>query len=165
LESRPGSDVTRPWAMRGWPGDAHQALLAAERAAPEEIRAQPKVRELASELPYEPTTPRLSGLRDLSCSQRLRCLSARRPPGQATASRSWIAWGYAIAASLVGSVVRHDLFGELCPCGSTDLPAPFQATAAAAGHPCRQDAARHRDLSCLNPLLFQALVVTEEDVM
>jgi hypothetical protein len=57
-------DTARAWAAHGRPGRAVQALLAAERHAPEEVD-RPSIRDLVSGLLYAPTvTP--DGLRDLA---------------------------------------------------------------------------------------------------
>lgn len=56
-------DVARAYHQWGRHPQAYRALLAAEAAAPEEIRAQPKVRGLAGELLTAPTNQSMSGLR------------------------------------------------------------------------------------------------------
>jgi transcriptional regulator with XRE-family HTH domain len=57
-------DTARAWERHGRPDRAHQALRAAERHAPEELR-RPSVRDLISGLLYGPT-PAPPGLRELA---------------------------------------------------------------------------------------------------
>lgn len=60
------TDVALAFSQWGKTGEAYRALLSAERAAPDEVRAQPKVRALTADLLHAPTSPMLSGLRDLA---------------------------------------------------------------------------------------------------
>ena len=50
----------------GKPTECYRALRIAETAAPEEIRAQPKVRAIVSNLLSAPTNPALGGLREFA---------------------------------------------------------------------------------------------------
>jgi transcriptional regulator with XRE-family HTH domain len=59
-------DVARAFDQWGKPTECYRALRMAETAAPEEIRAQPKVRALACNLLTAPATPGLSGLREFA---------------------------------------------------------------------------------------------------
>ncbi len=59
-------DVARAFDQWGKPTECYRALRIAETAAPEEIRAQPKVRALACNLLTAPASPGLSGLREFA---------------------------------------------------------------------------------------------------
>jgi hypothetical protein len=59
-------DVARAFHQWGKPAACYAALRAAETAAPEETRAQPKVRALAVGLLAAPTSPAMSGLREFA---------------------------------------------------------------------------------------------------
>lgn len=61
-QSRFWVDVARAYQQWGKPAECYRALLAAERQAPEEVRARPVVRELAITLL---SAPRRSGLEDI----------------------------------------------------------------------------------------------------
>jgi transcriptional regulator with XRE-family HTH domain len=55
-------DVARAYQQWNKPSASYRALLAAEAAAPDEVRAQPKVRAVTNALLQTPTTPALAGL-------------------------------------------------------------------------------------------------------
>jgi tetratricopeptide (TPR) repeat protein len=59
-------DVARAFDQWGKPAQCYRALCIAETAAPEEVRAQPKVRALARDLLAAPSSPALSGLREFA---------------------------------------------------------------------------------------------------
>lgn len=59
-------DVARAFDQWGKPAECYRALRIAETAAPEEIRARPKVRALVGNLLGAPTNPAFSGLRDFA---------------------------------------------------------------------------------------------------
>ena len=59
-------DVARAFDLWDKPTDCYKALRIAETAAPEEIRAQPKVRALARKLLATPASPALSGLHEFA---------------------------------------------------------------------------------------------------
>jgi transcriptional regulator with XRE-family HTH domain len=65
-QARYWTDVARAFDQWGKPAACYTALRAAEAAAPEETRAQPKVRALTTRLLSAPTTPAMSGLRDFA---------------------------------------------------------------------------------------------------
>lgn len=59
-------DVARAFHQWGKSAQCYRALIMAERAAPEEVRAQPKVRALAADLLTEPTRAGMTGLREFA---------------------------------------------------------------------------------------------------
>jgi hypothetical protein len=59
-------DVARAFDQWGKPTNCYRALRIAETVAPEEVRAQPKARALARDLLAAPSSPALSGLRELA---------------------------------------------------------------------------------------------------
>lgn len=59
-------DVARAFEQWGKPAQCFQALIAAERVAPEEVRAQPKVRALAAGLLAGPSHAGMTGLRQFA---------------------------------------------------------------------------------------------------
>jgi hypothetical protein len=58
-------DVARAWHQWGKPAECYRALLAAERAAPEEVHGRPAVRTLAADLLTRPRA-RMDGLHDFA---------------------------------------------------------------------------------------------------
>ncbi len=59
-------DVARAFDQWGKPAECYKALRLAENAAPEEVRAQPKVRALTRNLLSASATPALTGLREFA---------------------------------------------------------------------------------------------------
>ena len=56
-------DVARAWHQWGKPAECYHALLAAERAAPEEVHGRPAVRSLAADLLTAPRRTGMDGVR------------------------------------------------------------------------------------------------------
>ena len=59
-------DVARAWHQWGKPEACHQALLAAERAAPAEVRYRPPVHRMTEDLLRADNRSALPGLRDFA---------------------------------------------------------------------------------------------------
>ena len=86
-QGRYWAGVARAWHQRGKPEACYRSLLAAERAAPAEVRYRPPLHRMTEDLPRPGTRNSLLGLRDFARRASLCSPAARVPQSPAPAGR------------------------------------------------------------------------------